>query len=312
MQNLSTSEHQKGIYYAVAAFVMWGLVPVYFKAVDDVPAFEVLAHRVVWSVIFLGLFLLLKGKLSELTTLRNNPKILLSLGLSALVISINWLVFIWAVSEQRIVETTLGYFINPLINIVFGFFLFSERLRFLQWVAVAIATIAVLYQIILIGELPWVALTLATSFSIYSVLRKKIPIDSITGLLVETLWLFPMALVYMIWLSSQSNFVLINGSADIQMLLLAAGLVTSLPLIAFAAGARRLSLTMIGLLQYIGPSIAFLIAVFYYNEPMDQNRLITFVMIWTALAIFSVEGVLVQRRKKQDAIMPETAERSQG
>ncbi|WP_415894604.1 EamA family transporter RarD [Neptuniibacter sp. PT34_22] len=312
MQNLSANEHQKGIYYAVAAFVMWGLVPVYFKAVDDVPAFEVLAHRVVWSVVFLGLFLLLKGKLNELTTLRNSPKILLSLGLSALVISINWLVFIWAVSEQRIVETTLGYFINPLINIVFGFFIFSERLRFLQWIAVAIATVAVLYQIILIGELPWVALTLATSFSIYSVLRKKIPIDSITGLLVETLWLFPMALVYMIWLSSQSNFVLLNGSTEIQVLLLAAGLVTSLPLIAFAAGARRLSLTMVGLLQYIGPSIAFLIAVFYYNEPMDQNRLITFVMIWIALAIFSVEGVLVQRRKKQDALTPKTAESTQG
>ncbi|WP_415905799.1 EamA family transporter RarD [Neptuniibacter sp. QD48_55] len=312
MQNLSANEHQKGIYYAVAAFVMWGLVPVYFKAVDDVPAFEVLAHRVVWSVVFLGLFLLLKGKLSELTTLRNSPKILLSLGLSALVISINWLVFIWAVSEQRIVETTLGYFINPLINIVFGFFIFSERLRFLQLIAVAIATIAVLYQIILIGELPWVALTLATSFSIYSVLRKKIPIDSITGLLVETLWLFPMALVYMIWLSSQSNFVLLNGSTEIQMLLLAAGLVTSLPLIAFASGARRLSLTMVGLLQYIGPSIAFLIAVFYYNEPMDQNRLITFVMIWIALAIFSVEGILVQRRKKQDLITPNTEESTQG
>lgn len=312
MQNLSANEHQKGIYYAVAAFVMWGLVPVYFKAVDGVPAFEVLAHRVVWSVVFLGLFLLLKGKLSELTTLRNSPKILLSLGLSALVISINWLVFIWAVSEQRIVETTLGYFINPLINIVFGFFIFSERLRFLQLIAVAIATIAVLYQIILIGELPWVALTLATSFSIYSVLRKKIPIDSITGLLVETLWLFPMALVYMIWLSSQSNFVLLNGSTEIQMLLLAAGLVTSLPLIAFASGARRLSLTMVGLLQYIGPSIAFLIAVFYYNEPMDQNRLITFVMIWIALAIFSVEGILVQRRKKQDLITPNTEESTQG
>ncbi|WP_415901210.1 EamA family transporter RarD [Neptuniibacter sp. QD29_5] len=312
MQNLSANEHQKGIYYAVAAFVMWGLVPVYFKAVDDVPAFEVLAHRVVWSVVFLGLFLLLKGKLSELTTLRNSPKILLSLGLSALVISINWLVFIWAVSEQRIVETTLGYFINPLINIVFGFFIFSERLRFLQLIAVAIAAVAVLYQIISIGELPWVALTLATSFSIYSVLRKKIPIDSITGLLVETLWLFPMALVYMIWLSSQSNFVLLNGSTEVQVLLLAAGLVTSLPLIAFAAGARRLSLTMVGLLQYIGPSIAFLIAVFYYNEPMNQNRLITFVMIWIALAIFSVEGVLVQRRKKQDALMPKTAESTQG
>ncbi|WP_415881343.1 EamA family transporter RarD [Neptuniibacter sp. QD34_54] len=312
MQNLRASEHQKGIYYAVAAFLMWGLVPVYFKAVDDVPAFEVLAHRVVWSVVFLGLFLLLKGKLSELTTLRNSPKILLSLGLSALVISINWLVFIWAVSEQRIVETTLGYFINPLINIVFGFFIFSERLRFLQLIAVAIAAVAVLYQIILIGELPWVALTLATSFSIYSVLRKKIPIDSITGLLVETLWLFPMALVYMIWLSSQNNFVLLNGSTEVQVLLLAAGLVTSLPLIAFAAGARRLSLTMVGLLQYIGPSIAFLIAVFYYNEPMDQDRLITFVMIWIALAIFSVEGVLVQQRKKQDLITPKTEESTQG
>lgn len=305
MHNLSASAQQKGIYYAVGAFVMWGIAPIYFKAVDHVPALEVLTHRVVWSVVFLGLFIFLSGKLNDLLTLKSNPKMLLSLGASALVISINWLVFIWAVSEHRLVEATLGYFINPLINIVFGFFIFSERLRFFQIIAVVIATIAVFYQILLLGELPWIALTLATSFSIYSVLRKKIAIDSVTGLFVETIWLFPAAIIYLVWLGTQSDLVFLNGTTSTQMLLLAAGIVTSLPLITFAAGARRLSLTLVGLIQYIGPSIAFLIAVFYFNEPMNQDRLITFIMIWIALAIFSIEGVLVQRRKKQDTLVSE-------
>ncbi|MAY42041.1 MULTISPECIES: EamA family transporter RarD [unclassified Neptuniibacter] len=293
----TSTEHKKGVYFALAAFGMWGIVPVYFKSIEHVSPLEVLAHRVVWSVVFLAGFIALTNRMKEIYALFNRPKIIYSLAASAAVIALNWLVFIWAVGQDRIIESTLGYFINPLINIVFGYFIFSERLRPMQWAAVALAAIAVTYQVILLGELPWVALTLGFSFSIYSLLRKKIPVDSISGLFIETLWLLPISLAYMVWLLSNGNLQFINEDDATMWLLLGAGLVTSFPLLAFASGARRLSLTLIGLLQYIGPSIAFLIAVFYYDEPMNSERLITFILIWLALVIFSVEGLLVQKRK---------------
>ena len=299
MSHITQQEQNKGIYFALAAFLMWGIAPLYFKAVAEVSALEILAHRIIWSVAFMLLFLMFTGRLKQLTEYKNSPRTLLILGLTAVIISVNWLVFIWATAQGRLTEATLGYFINPLISIVFGLLFFSEQLRRLQWLAVAIATIAVAYQIILLGELPWVAMTLAISFALYGALRKKIVVDSITGLLIETLWLSPLALGYMIWLYSQSELQLLSADLQIQLLLLAAGIVTSLPLIAFASGARRLSLTTIGLIQYIAPSLAFLIAVFYFNEPMNQERLVTFVLIWIALAIFSVEGILVQRRKRK-------------
>ena len=291
------SEHTKGIYFALAAFGMWGLVPVYFKSIDHVSALEVLAHRVLWSVLFLALFITVTGRISEMAAVLKRRSVLSGLALSATVISLNWFVFIWAVGQDRIIEATLGYFINPLISIVFGLCFFGERLRKAQWLAVALATLAVGYQIILLGELPWVALTLAFSFATYGVLRKKIPVDSISGLFIETLWLLPLSLGYMFWLITDSELQFLTEGSSTLWLLTAAGLVTSLPLLAFASAARRLSLTLLGLLQYIGPSIAFIIAVFYYGEPMDEKRLLTFVIIWIALAIFSIEGLLFQRQK---------------
>lgn len=176
---------------------------------------------------------------------------------------------------------------------------FGERMRPMQWAAVSLAAVGVVYQIVLLGELPWVALVLANSFALYGVLRKKITVDSISGLFIETLWLLPFAVGYMLWLFSGHQLQFLSEGSTTVYLLLCAGIVTSLPLIAFAAGARRLSLTLIGLLQYIGPSIAFLIAVFYYDEPMNMERLTTFILIWIALALFSIEGLLVQRKKRQ-------------
>ncbi|WP_299178874.1 EamA family transporter RarD [uncultured Neptuniibacter sp.] len=290
------SEHTKGVYFALAAFLMWGLVPVYFKSVEHITALEVVAHRILWSCVFLGAFIVVTRRLDDIIKLSRSPRIIYGLGLSALVISINWLVFIWAVSQDRIIETTLGYFINPLINILFGMIIFKERLRIGQWIAVALAAVGVLYQVVILGQLPWVALVLACSFAIYGVLRKKIPVDSISGLFVETLWLLPAALIYFGWLIWSGSLQFITEGSNTTLLLLSAGLVTSLPLMAFASGARRLSLTLVGLLQYIGPSIAFLIAVFYYNEPMDIHRLTAFLIIWTALVIFSAEGLIQQKR----------------
>lgn len=292
-------EHEKvkGIYYALLAFVIWGLVPVYFKALEHVQPLEVVAHRIIWSAIFLALILLVSKRLVDVIRLLRTPSLLGGLFFSALVISVNWLVFIWAVGQDRIVETTLGYFINPLINIVFGFFVFSERLRPLQWLAVALAAVGVIYQLLLFGRLPWVALVLAVSFASYGVLRKKIKIDAVGGLFIETLWLAPIALFYLFYLAQSEDLQFLAEGTATSWLLVAAGIVTSVPLLAFAAGASRISLSLIGIIQYLGPSIAFLIAVFYYGEPMDLQRLVTFLCIWTGLLVFSVEGLVFQKKK---------------
>ena len=300
-------EHEKvkGIYYALLAFVIWGLVPVYFKTLEHVQPLEVVAHRIIWSAIFLALILLVSKRLVDVIRLLRTPSLLLGLFFSALVISVNWLVFIWAVGQDRIVETTLGYFINPLINIVFGFFIFSERLRPLQWLAVALAAVGVIYQLLLFGQLPWVALVLAVSFASYGVLRKKIQIDAVGGLFIETLWLAPIALFYLFYLAQSEELQFLAEGAVTSWLLVAAGIVTSVPLLAFAAGASRISLSLIGIIQYLGPSIAFLIAVFYYGEPMDLQRLVTFLCIWTGLLVFAGEGLFFQKKKM-------SAQRTQG
>ncbi|MGI1670238.1 MAG: EamA family transporter RarD [Neptuniibacter sp.] len=294
---MNSKEEVKGIYYAVLAFVIWGLVPVYFKAVDHIEPLEVVSHRVIWSALFLALVLMLSRRLLVTFRMLKSSRLMLGLLFSALVVSINWLVFIWAVGQEKIVETTLGYFINPLINIVFGFFIFSERLRFLQWCAVALAAAGVAYQLITFGELPWIALVLALSFSTYGVLRKKIKVDAVAGLFIETLWLSPLAIIYLLVLNHYGQLQFFQEGTDSMFLLLAAGLVTSFPLLAFAAGAKRISLTLLGFIQYLGPSLALLIAVYYYNEPMDMQRLVTFVFIWAALVLFTVEGVVYQKGK---------------
>ncbi|MGH1461159.1 MAG: EamA family transporter RarD [Neptuniibacter sp.] len=294
---MNEREEVKGIYYAVLAFVIWGLVPVYFKAVEHVDPLEVVSHRIIWSALFLALVLLILRQLTATVRLLKSPKLMLSLLLSALVVSVNWLVFIWAVGQDRIVETTLGYFINPLINIVFGFLFFSERMRFLQWCAVALAATGVIYQLLNYGELPWVALVLAFSFATYGVLRKKIEVDAVGGLFIETLWLSPVAIFYLVMLNHAGQLQFLTEGTDTLLLLLAAGCVTSFPLLAFAAGARRISLSLLGFIQYLGPSIALLIAVYYYDEPMDFERLVTFIFIWLGLILYTVEGV-VQNRKR--------------
>lgn len=290
-------ETQLGIYYTMAAFFMWGLVPIYFKQVAHVAALEVIVHRVIWSCLFLALVIVVSQGTRQTWHYLKQRNLMLSLLLCAVVISINWFVFIWAVAQGRIVETSLGYYINPLINIIFGFLFFSERLRKWQVVAIAIAAVGVLYQVILLGEFPWISLALALSFATYGALRKHIKIDATNGLFIETLWLSPIALLLMFWIDQQGLLAFSTEDPSTLWLLLAAGLVTSLPLLAFAAGARRISLTLVGVLQYIGPSMSFLIAVFYYDEPMDIDRLITFALIWCALALFTLEGWVFHKKR---------------
>lgn len=286
-----TQEQNRGILFALSAYGMWGLFPIYFKSVASVSPFEVLSHRIIWSVIFLTLFIIISGRWQELIHNFRQKRLLASLTVSAILVSLNWLVFIWAVGQGRILETSLGYFINPLISLLLGMIFLGERLRKAQWIAILLAVAGVGYQLVLVGSLPWVALFLACSFGFYGLLRKRIVVDPFSGLLIETLLLSPFALLYLFWLNQHNQLAFLSESIEMSWLLVAAGIVTSLPLICFAAGARRLTLTLNGLLQYTAPTIAFLLAVVIYHEPLDSNRLVTFALIWSGLILFTAEGI---------------------
>ncbi|WP_210396842.1 EamA family transporter RarD [Motiliproteus sediminis] len=289
-------ELRRGVYFALAAFSLWGLAPIYFKTVASVAPLEVLAHRIVWSVLLLGVLLWLSRRWQSLLALLRQRRLLGGLMLSALLISANWGVFIWAVSDNRILETSLGYFINPLVSLLLGMLFLGERLRPAQWGAIALMGIAVGYQLILLGSLPAVALVLAFSFGFYGLVRKKLSVDPIIGLFVETLLVTPLALAYLAWGQAHGGLAFTAGDTTLSLLLFAAGIVTTLPLLCFAAATVRLSLTWIGMFQYLAPSIAFLLAVFYYQEPLDGARMLTFVLIWIALALFTAEGWWNKRR----------------
>ncbi|WP_290700730.1 EamA family transporter RarD [Amphritea sp.] len=286
-----TQEQNRGILFALSAYGMWGLFPIYFKSVASVSPFEVLSHRIIWSVVFLTLFIIISGRWQELIHNFRQKRLIASLTVSAILVSLNWLVFIWAVGQGRILETSLGYFINPLISLLLGMIFLGERLRKAQWIAILLAVAGVGYQLVLVGSLPWVALFLACSFGFYGLLRKRIVVDPFSGLLIETLLLSPFALLYLFWLNQQNQLAFLSESIEISLLLVAAGIITSLPLICFAVGARRLTLTLNGLLQYTAPSIAFILAVVVYHEPLDSNRLVTFALIWSGLILFTAEGI---------------------
>lgn len=278
-----------GAVYAFAAYFWWGLVPIYFKLVATVSAVEVLAHRVVWSALLTLAIILATRRTGAVKRLLASPKTLLWLAASSACIALNWFVFIWSVANNYILETSLGYFINPLISVLFGVVLLRERLRPLQRAAVAIAAAGVFYAIFIYGAFPWIALTLACSFGLYGLLRKRIPVDSVTGLFAETTLLAPIAAVYLALLIGRNTSGFVAGDSSLTALLLLAGPITAIPLILFAAGVRRISLSAVGFLQYVAPTQTFLLAVFVYGEPFNLSRLVTFVLIWVALIVFTVD-----------------------
>lgn len=287
------SKQRYGQLYAVLAFLFWGGVsPIYFKEVGSVDAFEVLIYRVVFSVITLLPFFFFKKELQNLIAVLKDLKKVKYLFFSTLVVSLNWLIFIWAVANERILEASLGYYINPLVNVLLGYLVFSERMTKNQYIAIAIATLAVLYQFFSLGYVPVVSLALAISFGIYGMIRKKIEVGSIVGLFIEVLLLFPFALVYLIYLyvNSEASFIQ-NSSFYISFMLTLAGLVTVIPLILFNSAATRMKLATLGFFQYIGPTVAFLVAVFIYNEEFNMDKMITFVLIWIALLFFSLDTI---------------------
>ncbi|MCF6172269.1 MAG: EamA family transporter RarD [Campylobacteraceae bacterium] len=284
------SEERKGVIYAILAFVFWGLVPIYFKAVKSVSPTEILVHRIFWSVIFLTILMIFTKQMSIFKNILRDKKKLKILFLTSVLISTNWLVFIWAISNNKITEASLGYYINPIVNVILGMFFFAEKPTKFQKIAILFATLAIINEIISFGSIPLVSIALALSFGFYGMLRKKISLPSMAGLYIETLIILPFAFIYFIYLvyTSQNAFVLPLNY--ISVLLISAGLITVIPLLWFNAAATRVSLVKLGFLQYFGPTIAFLLGVFVYHEPFNTNKLITFSLIWIALIFFTLDS----------------------
>jgi len=281
---------------AMAAFVFWGLAPIYFKWIQSVPALEIIAHRIVWAVPVLVVFLLFRDGRHFWRRMVLPRKTLLTLVLSGLLVGFNWLVFVWAVTHDRILATSLGYFISPLVNVVLGYLFLHERLTRIQRLAVVIAACGTIYLTWYLGVAPWIALVLAITFSFYGLVRKKLGVGPMIGLLWETLlWITP-ALLYFAWIMSKGSMQFNHGSAQLDLLLLLAGLVTVLPLIWFNIAAQNMSLTKLGFFQYLAPSLTLVLAVFFYNEPFTRGHAVAFGCIWLALFMVSIESMVRSRR----------------
>ncbi|WP_372871955.1 EamA family transporter RarD [Shewanella sp.] len=287
-------EYRKGIMLAIGAYTMWGFAPLYFKLLEQVSATEILLHRVIWSFLFTALLMKFVGGFTKLRQLLKAPRQLLVLLITSLLIAGNWLLFIWAVNNDHMLDASLGYYINPLLNVLLGMLFLGERLRKLQWFAVSLAGIGVAVQLVSFGSIPVVSLALAGSFGIYGLLRKKANVDAKTGLLVETAILMPVALGYLLLTLPTAEHSMLINDWHLNLLLIAAGLVTTAPLLCFAGAAVRIPLSMLGFFQYIGPSIMFMLAVTLYQEPFDLEKGITFGFIWTALAVFTLD--MLRRR----------------
>lgn len=286
-----------GVIAALAAFTFWGLVPIFYKSLQTVGAWEVLAHRVIWSVPILLVFLAIRDGKSFWKKLRLPIASIAWLVLSGLVISLNWLVFVWAVANDHILDTSLGYFGTPLINVLLGYLILKERLTRPQVIAVVVAAAGTVYLAWFLGRAPWIAITLAISFGVYGLLRKRLSVGPMLGLLWETSLMFLPALAYLLWLSSQSGSQFLHASTSIDLLLISSGLVTVLPLIWFNMAAQKLPLSILGFFQYIGPSMSFLIAVLLYGERFTLGHAVAFGCIWLALALVSIDPFRRARRR---------------
>jgi len=296
---MSTSEKtalRAGIISAVSAYTMWGIAPLYFKLIDHINADEILVHRVVWSTVLLLLVVLLTRRWASFISTISQPKIVLRLTISATFLAVNWFMFIWAVNNDHLLDASLGYYINPLFSVALGVIFLGERLRPWQLFAVGLALIGVLIQLFMIGSLPLISLALAATFGIYGLLRKKMPLDSFVGLLIESLMMLPIALIYWLVFLKTNTANMFDNAISLNMLLVCAGIVTTAPLLCFTAATKRMTLSALGFFQYIGPSIMFLLATFYYQEPLYFAKMITFACIWLALAIFSFDSIKARRR----------------
>ncbi|MEN8172088.1 MAG: EamA family transporter RarD [Chloroflexota bacterium] len=288
----------KGILYAIGAYLIWAFLPIYWKFLGSVSASEIVGHRMVWSFAFVFGVLIVKRDWKRYRTVLRTPKILMIYLVTASLLGINWLTYVWAINAGFIVESSLGYFINPLVNVLLGVIFLRERLRLGQWLPIGLAVIGVLYLTVSYGELPWIALTLAFSFGFYGLIKKTAPLNSLDGFALETGFMFLPALVYLYYLKTSGQGVFTDQGVMITLLLILSGFVTGYPLLLFGAGARRIRLSTLGLLQYIAPTGQFLIGVMIYGEDFSQSKLIGYSIVWIALAFYSIEGILNRRRNR--------------
>jgi len=295
---LNDKSVKAGVIFALAAYSMWGIAPLYFKLLTQVPALEIVMHRIVWSVVVLCILLVIRQKFRQVFSAIQDPRILKTLSISGLLLAVNWLIFIWAVNNDQMLDASLGYFINPLFNVLLARLFLHERLNNLQLLAVLVALSGVAFLIFSYGQFPWIALGLAISFSIYGVLRKKAAVDSMPGLLIESCIMLPFALLYWLIAETTSGNLMVN-SLDLNITLLLAGVVTTAPLLCFTAAARRIRYTTLGFFQYIGPSLMFLLAVLLYKEPLDSSRVVTFALVWSGLLIYVYDSLRIYRKTQK-------------
>ena len=289
------SSAARGFAAACAAFLVWGLFPLYLHPLSGVPPLQVIAHRIVWSCLFLLAVLAVRGELGRLTSAATRPRVLPGLMLTALLISTNWVTYVWSVAHGHIVDASLGYFVNPLVNVLLGVLVLRERLNGAQWTAVLLAAVAVGYLALQAGHAPWIAAVLAVSFSLYGFLRKTLAVDALPGLTIETLLLAPVAGGYLIWCQLHGSGALHATTPGIDALLLGSGVATAVPLALFAYGARTLPYSTVGILQYLAPTGQLLCGVVVFGESFERERATGFALLWLALAIYALDGLLRTR-----------------
>ncbi|CAG1019075.1 Protein RarD [Burkholderiaceae bacterium] len=294
-----------GILSAVLAYVCWGLFPLYFKQLAQIAPLDVLVHRVVWSLLFLLVVLAVRRQWSWLRDVLRQPRLLGAFALSALLLSGNWLTYIWAVTNDHVVDASLGYFITPLVNVLLGYTVLHERLRPLQWTAVALAAAGVLWLAVLGGQLPWIALVLACTFGAYGLMRKMAALGALEGLTLETMLLAPAAVALLAFAAMQGTSSFPAESGWVNALLIGIGPVTAIPLLLFAAGARRIRMSTLGLLQYLAPSIQLVLGIWLYHEPFGGARMVGFGLIWLALAVYSAESWLQSSPRPAPVLEPD-------
>ena len=288
---MNFSQTTQGFVYGFLAYSMWGTFPLFFHLLREVPSTEVLLHRVVWSFVFVIVILLVRRWQKRLWAAVKNYALLRGLLFSAFLVSLNWLIYIWAVAQGRVVESSLGYFLTPLVSVFLARVFLQERLNRKQLLAIILAAMGILWLVVRLGYLPWISLALAISFGLYGLVRKRLEVDTLTGLTVETGLLLPLALGYWIYLVQQRADHFFQAADNYTLLLLACGAVTSVPLLLFASAARKLSLSVIGFMMYINPTLQFLIALLVFEEPFSQDQFIGFCFIWAALIVFTLGSI---------------------
>jgi chloramphenicol-sensitive protein RarD len=291
MSDRSRIENEStGILYAGLAYAVWGVIPLYWRLLGDVPPFELTVHRILWCAVFVAGVTALRGRLDHIVDILRSPPLLATLALTSILISTNWTIFIYCVATNHLVEASLGYYLTPLLSMALGVFLFGERMSRLRLAGVALAAIAVAVKAVTFGHVPWIGLSLALSFGFYGFFRKKAPVDALDGLLIETLILSPITLALVVYWARSGSGAFPSPKLSKDALLIAGGPITAIPLAMFAAGARRIRLSTLGFLQYLSPSITLLLAIFGLHEPFDRGDAASFALIWLALGIVALEG----------------------